>query len=231
MTVSAAPTGGGEVDLWAIGQPSGVTISFSPASGTPYFTSTMSITVSLATTPGVYPINITVFTGKPGYPSYSEKARTTYTLTVTGPATVSITITSSPVTGAGFVKVDSSAITTPHTFTWTPGDTHNLEALSPVADGAGTQYVYTSWSDGGTQTHTYTVPSASATVTATYKTQYYLTVVSLYDTAGGMDWYDSGATAYATLATGIVDIVPGWVKAVFTGWGVTLMERISRATR
>jgi hypothetical protein len=134
-------------------------------------------------------------------------------------ATVSITITSSPVTGADFVKVDSSAITTPHTFTWTLGDTHNLKALSPVADGAGTQYVYTSWSDGGTQTHTYTVPSTSQTVTANYKTQYYLTVVSLYDTAGGMDWYDLGATAYATLATGTVDIVPGWVRAVFTGWG------------
>jgi parallel beta-helix repeat protein len=46
----------------------------------------------------------------------------------------------------------------------------------------------------------------------------YLTVVSAYDTAGGMGWYNRGATAYATLATGTVDIVPGWVKAVFIGW-------------
>jgi uncharacterized repeat protein (TIGR02543 family) len=179
----------------------------------------MSVTVGSATTPGVYPINITVFTGQPGYPSYSEKARTTYTLTVTGPAAVSITITSSPVTGLGFVKVDGSAITTPTTFTWTIGSNHTLAALSPVSDGTGIQYVWTSWSDGGNQTHTYTVPSTSRTVTANYKTQYYLTVVSPYDTPGGAGWYDSGTTAYATLATGTVDIVPGWVKAVFTGWG------------
>jgi parallel beta-helix repeat protein len=51
-----------------------------------------------------------------------------------------------------------------------------------------------------------------------YVPQYYLTVVSPYDTAGGMGWYDWGANAYATLATGAVDIVPGWVRAVFTGW-------------
>jgi hypothetical protein len=49
-------------------------------------------------------------------------------------------------------------------------------------------------------------------------TQYYLTVVSPYDTPGGMGWYNSGTNAYATLATGIVDIVPGWMRAVFTGW-------------
>jgi parallel beta-helix repeat protein len=51
-----------------------------------------------------------------------------------------------------------------------------------------------------------------------YVPQYYLTVVSPYDTAGGTGWYDWGTTAYATLATGTVDIVPGWVEAVFTGW-------------
>jgi hypothetical protein len=57
-------------------------------------------------------------------------------------------------------------------------------------------------------------PSAAVTVSM----QYYLTVASLYDTQGGMGWYNVGATAYATLSTGTVDIVPGWVKAVFTGW-------------
>jgi hypothetical protein len=48
--------------------------------------------------------------------------------------------------------------------------------------------------------------------------RYYLTVVSPYDTPGGMGWYDNGTTAYATLTTGTVDIIPGWVRAVFTGW-------------
>jgi len=180
VTVTADPTGGPEVDLWATGQPTGVTVSFSPTKGTPYFTSTMSINVGPTTTPGTYPIDIIVCTGQPGQPSYSEKARTTFTLTITGipPATVTITITSSPVTGAGFVKVDDIPITTPTTFTWTIGSTHKLEALSPVAGSLDTQYVWTSWSDGGAQTHTYTVPSSSETVTANYKTQYQITVAA-----------------------------------------------------
>ena len=180
VTVTADPTGGPEVDLWATGQPTGVTVSFSPTKGTPYFTSTMSINVGPTTTPGTYPIDIIVFTGQPGQPSYSEKARTTFTLTITGipPATVSITMTSSPVTGAGFVKVDDTPITTPTTFTWTVGSTHTLEALSPVTGPTGTQYVWTSWSDGGVQTHDYVVPGSDATVTANYKTQYKITVTA-----------------------------------------------------
>jgi hypothetical protein len=180
VTVTASPTGGPEVDLWATGQPAGVTVSFSPTKGTPYFTSTMSINVGSTTTSGTYPINIIVFTGKPGEPSYSEKARTTFTLTVTVilPTTVSITVTSWPVTGLVFVKVDGANYTTPHNFTWTPSDTHTLEALSPVAGPTGIQYVWTSWSDGGAQTHDYVVPGSDATVTANYKTQYQITVTA-----------------------------------------------------
>jgi len=48
--------------------------------------------------------------------------------------------------------------------------------------------------------------------------QYTLTVVSLYDTPGGAGLYDEGTTAYATLATGTVELVPGAKQAVFTGW-------------
>jgi hypothetical protein len=100
--------------------------------------------------------------------------------TVTTP-TVSITITSSPA-GSGFVKVGGIAITTPTTFTWTIGDTHTLKALSPVPDlidPTGTQYVWTSWSDTGDQTHDYTVPSAPETVTASYKTQFKVSFAQL----------------------------------------------------
>jgi hypothetical protein len=218
VTVTASPTGGPEVDLWATGQPSGVTVNFSPTKGVPNFNSTMSINVSLTTTPGTYPINIIVFTGQPGEPSYSEKARTTFTLNVTGipPATVSITITSSPITGAGFVKVDGVAITTPATFTWTVGSTHTLEALSPVAGPTGTRYVWTSWSDGGAQTHTYIVPSSSEAVTANYVVQYLLTVTSDHGVPSGAGWYDAGDTAYARLDTGNITI--DGTRYLFVNW-------------
>jgi hypothetical protein len=114
----------------------------------------------------------TAFTLKPG--------TTQPKVTVSTPPTVSITITSSPVIGSGFVKVDGTAYDTPHTFTWTVGGTHTLQALSPVSGGTGTQYVYTSWSapsfgSSTSQTYTYTVPSSAETVTANYKTQWQVT--------------------------------------------------------
>ena len=86
-------------------------------------------------------------------------------------------------------------ITNSKTFTWIVGSKHTLEAESPVSGGSGTRYVYTSWSDGGAISHIYTVPSTSATVTATYKTQYYLTVNSAHDSPQGAGWYDSSETA------------------------------------
>jgi hypothetical protein len=134
---------------------------------------------------------------------------------------VSITITSDPA-GAGFVKVDGTPITTPYTFNWTPGDTHSLQALSPVADPTdptGTQYVWTDWSDSGTQTHDYIVPSSAETVKANYKTQYNVTFAQtgLDSNASGtvvmvngsaktfsdlpfQQWYDSSDTVNYTYA-------------------------------
>jgi hypothetical protein len=81
-----------------------------------------------------------------------------------------------------------------------------------VYDGADTRYVLTEVNPASPQTVT-----SSLTITGTYKTQYYLSVVSPYDTPSGMGWYDAGATAYATLAYGTEDLGQG-KRAVFTGW-------------
>jgi len=130
--------------------------------------------------------------------------------------TVSITVTSSPVTGGGFIRVDGAPYATPAAFTWVIGSTHVLEAVSTVSGPAGTRYVWTGWSDGGAQTHVYTVPSTPETVTACFKTQHYLNVVSPHDTPGGSGWYDEGSTAYATLEAG--SVVENGVQYLFTGW-------------
>jgi hypothetical protein len=108
----------------------------------------------------------------------------------------------------------------PKTYTWTIGGSHTFAYGSPLVVIANSkQYVWTSTSGLSTaQSGTITVPSEGGSVTGYYKTQYYLTVTSPYDTPGGMGWYDDGTTAYATLVTGTVDITPGWAKAVFTGW-------------
>jgi parallel beta-helix repeat protein len=143
--------------------------------------------------------------------------------------TVSITVTSSPVVGSGFVEVDDIPITTPTTFTWTVGSNHKIEALSPVAGPTGTQYVWTGWSDGGAQTHSYTVPSTNQTVTANYKTQYYLTVNTAptgVATIRGAGWYD--ANSYAPVSTEqYANVTPFRSRYNFTGWTTSNMAKIT----
>ncbi|OGD48492.1 hypothetical protein A3K79_02515 [Candidatus Bathyarchaeota archaeon RBG_13_46_16b] len=59
--------------------------------------------------------------------------------------------------------------------------------------------------------------NADINITGNYKTQYYLTVSSPFGTTGGQGWYDSSATAYASLNTGIVDHGNG-TRRVFSNW-------------
>jgi hypothetical protein len=107
----------------------------------------------------------------------------------------------------------------PVTFVWNLGSSHTFAFQSPLVVTANSkQYVWTSTSGLSTQQSGNITVSTAGNVTGNYKTQYYLAVVSPYDTPGGMGWYDAGATAYATLAYGTQTIVPGWVQAVFTGW-------------
>jgi len=127
-------------------------------------------------------------------------------VTVNGPITetaafgqiVQITITSSP-TGSSFVTVDSTPITTPQVYSWVAGSSHTIAANSPVSCGSGCQYVWTSWSDGGGQSHTVRTPSSPVTFTAAFKTQYYLTMQVSPSSAGttspsvGTYWYDAGS--------------------------------------
>jgi hypothetical protein len=111
------------------------------------------------------------------------------------PATVPSTVATNP---SGLqIMVDGSTYTAPHTFDWTPGSSHNLSIPSPQSGTSGTRYVYSSWSDGGAQTHTINAPSSSTTYTASFTTEYSLTTSVSPSGAGtvtplGTNWYDSG---------------------------------------
>jgi hypothetical protein len=84
---------------------------------------------------------------------------------------VRITVTTSPA-GRQFT-VDGNGYAVPQTFTWTPGSSHTLGVSSPLqSGGAGTQYVFAAWSDGGTQNHIIT-PTFDLTYTASFTTQYH----------------------------------------------------------
>jgi len=169
--------------------------------------------------------------------TFANSTSASTTATINGPGTITanfqlttveITVTSSP-TGSGFVKADGTAYTTPQTFTWAIGDTHTLEAQPSVSDGASIQYVWTGWSDSGARTHTYTVPSTSTTVTANYKTQYYLTVVTNplgVATPSGEGWYDADSSA--TISTSqYTSIIPSSSRYRFDGWTTADMSEIT----
>jgi hypothetical protein len=130
-------------------------------------------------------------------------------------ATVSITITSSPGEGSGYVTVDGHNIVTPTTFSWNIGDTHTIAANSAliiVPDES--RYSYSGWSDGGAQLHTITVQS-QATYNANFQLQYYLNVSGGYLTTG-QDWYNNGTSATAT--SNFVESIKGNTTGLVGSW-------------
>jgi len=91
-TITSTVTGGfsGAIALTATGQPSGVTVSFSPTSITGAGSSNMTMTVGASTAVGTYTIKVTGTSG-------SATASTNVTLTVTG-TNPNFTISASPTT-------------------------------------------------------------------------------------------------------------------------------------
>src|SRR5206468_4738385 len=85
------------------------------------------------------------------------------------------------------------------------GSNHTIATTSPQSGGTGVQYIWKNWSDGGAISHT-VAPTTNKTYTATFKTQYYLTMT--HGTGGTVSpasgWKDSGVAVSisATPATG-----------------------------
>jgi hypothetical protein len=106
----------------------------------------------------------------------------------------------------------------PKSFTWDVGSSHSFSWSSPVSAGSGKQYVWTSTSGLSTsQSGSITVPSNGGSVTASYKTQYYLTVNSAYDsptpTSG---WFDAGTSITASVSSPVSG--GSGIQYVCTGW-------------
>jgi glucose/arabinose dehydrogenase len=66
------------------------------------------------------------------------------------------------------LTLDGVPVTAPHTFTGVEGIIRTIGAVSPQTSG-GTSYVFTSWSDGGAQTHSFATPTADTTYSATFQ--------------------------------------------------------------
>lgn len=173
ITITAAPNGGYAFSLWTGSGSGSYSGSANPSSVT--MSSAITETASFSTT---------------------SSSTTTTSVSTTSPTTspVQITVTSST-SGSGYVTVDGNSVTTPQTYTWTVGSLHTVAAVSPVGCGAGCQYVYQSWSDSGTQTHSVTAPASATTITANFQQQYQLTVTSGTGgtTSPSSGWRNSGA--------------------------------------
>lgn len=94
------------------------------------------------------------------------------------------------------VIVDGTSHTTPYQTSWDNRTVHTINTTSPQSGGAGTQYVFVRWSDGGSQSHTVTAPNNSRTYTVTFTTQYYLTMSTTPSNGGivspSSGWRDRG---------------------------------------
>ena len=132
-------------------------------------------------------------------------AITTFTITFTEsglPSGTSWSVTFGSLT-------QSSTIAT-ITFTGVTNGSYSWNALTPISGGAGIRYVASPLSG------TMNVPGQTSQ-TITYAAQYYLTVASAYGSASGGDWYDAGASAYATV-TPLTVAGSASVRYVFTSW-------------
>src|SRR5713226_9522485 len=147
--------------------------------------------------------------------------------------TVKVPITVDTLPSGLQIEVDSTTYTAPQTFNFNAGSTHTINVTSPQSGGAGKRYVWTDWSDSGTQSHSIAVPTTAKTYTANFKTQYQITftaggtipIGASADTTGTLiaitgpnsysankaaadmafsDWFDDGATIAATYTTPIV---------------------------
>src|ERR1019366_7719055 len=104
--------------------------------------------------------------------------------------------------------------TAPQTLSLSQGS-HTIAVASPQAGSAGTQYVFTGWSDGGAASHSITVGSSTATYTASFKAQYQLTI-SASPVAGGTVGSASGRF-YAS-GTAVSINATANTGYSFTGW-------------
>jgi hypothetical protein len=122
----------------------------------------------------------------------------------------------------------------PAVFWWDVNSVHTFTYQSPlIVDPSPEQYVWINTTGLSTlQSGSITV-IASGSITANYKTQYYLTLAtspSGINSPSGAGWYDAGTNA--TISTNaFVDIVSGSSRYRFNGWTTANMAEIGDATR
>jgi len=126
---------------------------------------------------------------------------------------MSVTITTNVLDGTE-ITVDGQTHSAPYSTYWEIGSQHQIAAPSPQTFGA-KRYIFQTWSDQGAQIHSVLV-TESATFTATYSTQYYLSVQSNHGNPQGSGWYNAGSTAYVSVDSAVTE--GGNTRYSFVSW-------------
>ncbi|MBV8904717.1 MAG: hypothetical protein JOZ22_13880, partial [Acidobacteriia bacterium] len=117
---------------------------------------------------------------------------------ILGSSSISVSIQTNT-SGLSF-SVDGVTYTTSQVFSWAAGSAHTIATTTLQAGGAGTQYAWSGWSDGGLVSHTVS-PTAPVTITANFITQYLLSPNVLPAGSGSVTENPSSATGYYTAGT------------------------------
>jgi uncharacterized repeat protein (TIGR02543 family) len=131
-------------------------------------------------------------------------------------AAANIGVTSNP-PGLSFT-VDGTTYVTGQSFSWTPGSSHTIATTSPQGTGS-SRSVFSTWSDGGTISHSVTAPALATTYTANFTTQYLLTAAASPVGGGTMVASPASPDGYYASGTSVqLTAVPN-AGYTFSGWG------------
>ena len=113
------------------------------------------------------------------------------------------------------VTVDGTTNTAPLTADWVFGSAHSLSTLPVQGGGPGTRHIWTSWSHGGLLSNRVSPATSTVAFTASFKTQYFLTMQA---TQGGAanpasGWYDAGTVVPITATPALGASFAGWTSA------------------
>jgi List-Bact-rpt repeat protein len=135
------------------------------------------------------------------------------TPTATPTPTVQVTVQTSP-TGLTF-SVDGTTYSSTQTFSWNLGSSHTIATTSPQNGGTGWRYAFTRWSDNGAISHT-VASTTNRTYTATFRTQYYLTMT--HGTGGTVSTPSGWRNAGSTVSISATPTNNNQVSYSFTSW-------------
>lgn len=123
------------------------------------------------------------------------------------------------------LTVDGAPVTAPSNQQWAPGLFRTLSAPSPQGNSS-TRYLFSSWSNSGAQTQSYTVPSLSSdSLTAFFTTQH---AVSINISGNGSvsppaGFFNAGATQQFSATAGACSGFAGFSGSVSGGSPVSLL--------